>query len=452
MSVLPKGWVETTFEEVIERMTNGSSLKQFDENFEGSLPISRIETISNETIDLDKVKYVQASINDIEKFGLKKGDILFSHINSDKHLGKTAYFDIDDVVIHGVNLLLLRTFEQVESKYLNYLLRNYRYSGRFIAVASHSVNQSSINQKKLKSFEINLPPLAEQKRIVAKLDVLFGELENAKAALAKIPQLMKQLRQAVLTQAVTGKLTEEWRVGKDLGEWEEVELETIAKVVDPQPSHRTPSIHEDGIPYISIGDVNKEGEVIFEGARQVSKEVLKEHIKRYDLQEGDFGFGKIGTLGKPFLLPIFIERKYALSANIILIQPRSKGDPKFIFYYLDSPIIEQKLREGTTSTSQPAFGIKKARKFLTPNPTPDEQTEIVRRVEALFAQADAIEQRYLSLKDTIETLPQAILAKAFRGELVAQLPTDGDAKELLEEIKKLRAGVKESKSKKLAIQ
>ncbi|MCD8404997.1 restriction endonuclease subunit S [Tenacibaculum dicentrarchi] len=437
-SKLPKNWVETDLDTVILRMTNGSSLKQHEVEFENSFPISRIETIWNETIDLERVKYVEANENDIVKYSLQKGDVLFSHINSDKHLGKTAVFNLDKTIIHGINLLLLRAMPQFNGDLLNYILRHYRFSGKFIEVAQRSVNQSSINQKKLKSFIVPLPPLAEQQRIVAKLDTLFGSLDALKIRLNNIPQLIKNFKQAVLTQAVTGKLTQEWRVGKELKAWEIVELETIAKVIDPQPSHRTPPIHKDRIPYVSIKDVNKNGDVILETARPVSKEVLAEHIKRYDLQEGDFGFGKIGTLGKPFLLPIFPERKYTLSANIILIQPRSKGDPKFLYYYLNSSIIEQKLREGTNSTSQPAFGIKKARKFPTPNPSPKEQSEIVKRVENLFSKADAIENQYKTLKEKIDRLPQAILAKAFKGELVAQLPTDGDAKDLLEEIKKLK--------------
>jgi len=74
-------------------------------------------------------------------------------------------------------------------------------------------------------------------------------------------------------------------------------------------------------------------------------------------------------------------------------------------------------------------------------PTLTEQQEIVRRVESLFAKADQIETSYQKLKIKIEQLPQALLAKAFRGELVEQLPTDGDARELLEQIKLAKAGL-----------
>ena len=212
-------------------------------------------------------------------------------------------------------------------------------------------------------------------------------------------------------------MTEEWREGKSIDNWKYVTLGEVADVVDPQPSHRTPAFHDDGIPYVSIKDVDSNGQVNLKSARPVSNTVLLEHVKRYDLKLGDFGFGKIGTLGKPFLLPIFENRCYTLSANIILIQPRRNCVPKFIFYYMDSPIIEQKLKEGTNSTSQPAFGITKAREFPTPLPDLTEQTEIVRRVEGLFAKADAIEERYKNLKEKIDQLPQSILGKAFSGEL-----------------------------------
>ena len=89
--------------------------------------------------------------------------------------------------------------------------------------------------------------------------------------------------------------------------------------------------------------------------------------------------------------------------------------------------------------------------FEVPFPVPpkEEQTEIVHRVENLFSKADIIEAAYDKLKQQIDSLPQAILAKAFKGELVAQLPTDGDAKDLLKEIAALRASLeKEKKSKK----
>jgi len=105
---LPEGWVETNLDTILEKIANGSNIKQNSSFSEGLYPISRIETIWNETFDFSRVKYCAPNEEEIEKYSLKKGDILFSHINSDKHLGKTALFDSKLSLIHGINLLLIR--------------------------------------------------------------------------------------------------------------------------------------------------------------------------------------------------------------------------------------------------------------------------------------------------------------------------------------------------------
>lgn len=443
---LPKGWAETEFGNIISLIKNGGNFKQEDLQSENYYPVSRIETIWNEEIDLNRVKYAEITHSDLAKYLLKIGDILFSHINSDRHLGKTAIYKNDVQLIHGVNLLLLRTETGVMPDYVNYYLRDYRFKGGFLEIAQRSVNQSSINQKKLSSIPFPLPPLPEQERIVAKLDKLFAQHEKIKKALDRIPQLLKTFRQQVLTQAVTGKLTEQWREGKDLEEWDEKELQEVAKIVDPHPSHRTPPEFENGIPYISIGDIDANKKINFEKARKVNPNILREHISRYTLKFGDFIFGKIGTIGKPIKIPVV--QNYCLSANVILIQPKEDLVlPQYVYIYLDSPYLLAKVMEKAVATSQAAYGIKKMRVELISIPPKEEQKEIVHRVESLFAKADTIEARYHLLKAKIDSLPQAILHKAFKGELVPQLPTDGDAKDLLAEIMALKEEVKGRKKK-----
>lgn len=174
----PDSWKEISLEDVILRMTNGSNAAQFDTPFTGTFPITRIETIANETIDLNRVKFVKIDDLGVAKFQLKKGDILFSHINSDKHLGKTALFDADDILIHGINLLLIRVVNYYDSEFLNYLFKLFRAEGKFIEIAQKAVNQSSINQKKLKQFKIPLPPHQEQIDIKNRLNDIFGKLTS----------------------------------------------------------------------------------------------------------------------------------------------------------------------------------------------------------------------------------------------------------------------------------
>ena len=175
---LPEGWKWVKLGEVCDKMTNGANAKQFEDKI--GFPISRIETIWNEKIDLDRVKYIKE--NDeafIAKYSLQRNDILFSHINSDVHLGKTAIFkNQPKVLIHGINLLLIRLNKDVIADFFNYQFKYKRKSGEFISIAQKSVNQSSINQSKLKNVDFVLPPLPTQTAIVAKIEELFSELDK----------------------------------------------------------------------------------------------------------------------------------------------------------------------------------------------------------------------------------------------------------------------------------
>ena len=211
INILPEGWQKTTLEHLIIRISNGVNVTQHEEKI--GLPITRIETIWNGKIDLNRVKYIKEDNDELRlKYGLMNGDILFSHINSDSHLGKTAIFQSQvKCLIHGINLLLIRPSAEISSEYLDYQFQFLRQKGEFVAVAQRAVNQSSINQRQLKAFEFILAPLNEQRRIVAKIEELFSELDKGVESLKTARAKLKVYRQAVLKHAFEGKLTAQWR-------------------------------------------------------------------------------------------------------------------------------------------------------------------------------------------------------------------------------------------------
>jgi len=170
---LPQGWEWARLGDLLQRISNGFSGNQ-NKN-EAGYPFSRIETISNSLVNMKKIGY--SSRIDPEKldyYRLHTGDILLSHINSDFHVGKTAVVPKDIELYHGVNLLLLRLFSSVLSTYIDLNINTLRLSGYFIKIAQHAIGQSSINQSKIIQVCIALPPLAEQHRIVAKVNELMA--------------------------------------------------------------------------------------------------------------------------------------------------------------------------------------------------------------------------------------------------------------------------------------
>lgn len=253
-------------------------------------------------------------------------------------------------------------------------------------------------------IKVLIPPLDEQFRIVARIEELFSELDKAVDTLKTTKEQLAVYRQAVLKNAFSCLP-------------ETVEMDKIADMIDPQPSHRTPPEYKNGIPYIGIGDIDYQNKKInFEDARKVSPEVLDEHLHRYTIHKGDFVMGKIGTIGKPYKIPD--EQNYALSANVILIQPnKEKIYPEFLFWQFSSSLVTKQLTLGAKATSQPAFGIKKARLLSIKICELEKQFKIIKRLEAEMSCCDNIEKTVDTALAQADAMRQSILKQVFEGTM-----------------------------------
>ena len=163
-------WPMTPISEFVTLLRNGKSIKQ--DPASGGLPITRIETIADGTIDSSRLGYAGLEIADCKGWLLQEGDILVSHINSAKHLGKCAIFKGSPPdLVHGMNLLVLRADQNCACpRYIFHALRSQSFRRGLPRITKHSVNQSSFNISSFKRLKIPLPPLPEQKRIAAILD------------------------------------------------------------------------------------------------------------------------------------------------------------------------------------------------------------------------------------------------------------------------------------------
>lgn len=288
---------------------------------------------------------------------------------------------------------------KTNNRFLCYYLNYFNYKG-YVS----GTTRLKLTQAQMKTIPIPNPDADEQKRIVDKIEELFSQIDDGVETLNKTKEQLKVYRQAVLCNAF-----------KTLNNT--IDMEKIATMLDPHPSHRTPPEVDGGTPYIGIGDIDYDAQVInFDNARKVSMDVAKEHLERYTLQEGDFVMGKIGTIGKPFKLPL--PQNYTLSANVILIQPNLEFVmPEFLFWQFASPYITQQLMQGATATSQPAFGIKKARKLQIKICNKKTQCEILNDIQAKMSICDNIEGTVNKAIIQVDALRQSILKKAFEGEM-----------------------------------
>lgn len=202
IGLMPELWRFEGLGDHLELIRNGLTRMQ---NKDGvGFPITRIETISGDTINFAKAGFVEGlSEEEVAKFRLRQNDILFSHINSEPQLGRTAvYLGKPDVLIHGMNLLLLRAGKSMHPIFLDFVCQYLRRLGVFIGIASRAVGQSSINQGKLKALQVPIPSYEEQVEIAAQLATLDTKLSAEEARWTALNNLF----QSLLYHLMTGKV------------------------------------------------------------------------------------------------------------------------------------------------------------------------------------------------------------------------------------------------------
>ena len=169
--------------------------------------MSRIETISTGKINYSKVGYC-SDIDKIARYKMQYGDILFSHINSIKHIAKTAYYIAEKPLYHGMNLLLLRCNNNVDSKFFFYLINNIRFIRRCQVLAKQAVNQASISTSDLKRLMVFIPCQKEQIRIQQLLSLIDDRIATQRKIIEKLESLMRGIAVSFTAQKPNTKISD----------------------------------------------------------------------------------------------------------------------------------------------------------------------------------------------------------------------------------------------------
>lgn len=427
---LPKGWEVYPLIELLDLLETGSRPKGGVQGIFDGIPSLGGEHLDyNGGFKFDKLKFIPLEFAKKMKRGkINEGDVLI--VKDGATTGKTSYVDesfpFDEAYVNE-HVFICRPNKNHSGKFISFFLRSKEGQKRILENFTGSA-QGGINQKFAQITKVPLPALPEQQRIVAKLDALFGHLDSLREKLDGIPALLKNFRQQVLTQAVTGELTMEWREGGDLPEEDFIDLEDLEmreiKYVIPKSWQ--------WLPFISVAEVKSNlvqpneylefpliapdnieagtGKLI---NKPLVSEILPKSPKHY-FREGDIVYSKI----RPYLSKLVLTDFDGLcSADMYPIS--TTLNIKYLYYYMLSDVF---LRYATTAGERsvlPKINQKELAIIPISVPSKKEQQEIVKRIEALFSLADKIESQYTSLKAKIDQLPQAILAKAFQGELVS---------------------------------
>lgn len=451
MKQIPSSWTMAPIGDLCD-LKNGRAFKPTEWSTEG-FPIVRIQNLNNKDAPFN---YYSGDYE--EKYFLKGGELLFAwsgtpgtSFGAHEWRGGEALlnqhiFRVD----FDKNFLDRRLFRHAINQQLSLL----------ISKAHGGAGLQHVTKGKFEATEIAVPPLNEQRRIADKLDTTLARVDALNDRLARITPLLKRFRQSVLAAATSGRLTEDWRASNlkvDAKNYKSIEVpnpyshlvfgaaswkslrfdEAINLIGGSQPPKSVFSdVDKPGyIRLIQIRDYKSDKHITF-----IPRELARKFCSKTDVMIGRYG------------PPIFqILRGLDGAYNVALMKAVPVGDiliNDYLYYFLQNFNLLKYVEAGSDRTAgQDGVNKDHLNKYPVFVPSIQEQTEIVRRVETLFAFADRLEAHLQSAQTAAERLTPALLAKAFRGELVPQDPNDEPAAELLRRLRAARAADTASKPK-----
>ena len=285
-----------------------------------------------------------------------------------------------------------------------------------------------LNKELFFSTPFPLPPLAEQQRIVDRIESLFAKLDEAKEKAQAVVDSFETRKAAILHKAFTGELTAKWREEHGVGmeSWEVRTLDSVCSSIF-DGDHMPPPKAESGIPFLVISNVNT-GHLTFENTRFVPQEYYDTLSDTRKPQLGDVLYTLVGSFGIPVV--VNSKRPFCFQRHMALLRPIDVS-PQFLWYILQTPEMYDKASSIATGTAQLTVPIKGLRAMTIPRPNIAEQVEIVRILDGFFAREQSAKEAAEAVLDQIDLMKKSILARAFRGELGTNDPSEESAVELL---------------------
>ncbi len=447
-SDLPKGWVWTTLQEACSTPQYGWTTKA---TAEGTLRLLRTTDITDGNVDWETVPFCTEEPPDEEKYLLKTGDIVISRAGS---VGYSYLVKNPQNAVFASYLIRFKPSPIIDENYLVFFLKSPDY-WKIISKEKAGIALVNVNATKLKRIEIPLPPLAEQHRIVAKLEVLFTQLDAAVKNLRKAQTQLQRYRQSLLKAAFEGELTREWREGHS-GElepmsvsevsnldnlpelpdgWVWTKIEDIAEFirgVSYKKNQSSKTQIDDYVPILRANNINVQ--LNFEDLVYVQQEKVKDeqYVKALDIIIA-MSSGSKHLVGKASQAHQDFDGGFGTFCGLVRVS--EEVNQKFIGLFFQSPVYRNEISRLSTGININNLRRENIEDMFIPLPSLTEQEQIVSELERHLSVADEIEATIGAELTRAERLRQSILKHAFSGKLVPQDPNDEPASVLLEKIR-----------------
>jgi type I restriction enzyme, S subunit len=389
---MKKDWKIQQLKEVCD-FQNGFAFKSktFRDN---GVPVLRISNIQKDKIDLNKIVYINTSDyqEDLSKYIVGKHDLLIAM--SGATTGKIGFNQTDTIFYLNQRVGKFKPKKDLVISYLYYYLSTKVEESLKISAGSAQPNLST---QQIKSFKIPIPPLNEQKRIVAKLDKCFEAIDKAHSNVEKNLQNAKDLFQSHLNQIYSQK-----------GEgWVEKKLGDICELTRGHNPPKKDFIYEPKVGYVRFYQIR-------DGWSDNYKVFVPENSKLHRVKERDILMVAYRHIGKRF-------RGVSGAFNVALCKITNINeqilDDDYLYYIIPTNFVRGELLKRSERSLIPSMSVVHLKNIEIPLPPIQQQKILVLNIKSLFNQTQSLESNYKRELNALDELKKSILQKAFNGEL-----------------------------------
>ena len=423
---LPKNWCWTTVGTICDGFQYGYTEKA---TFEKIGPhFIRITDIGDGIINDSGAPYCKIDSDSFIKYKINKDDILIARMGSVGENGLATH-NIDGVFAS----YLIRIVPRSNAKYVCNFLQTNLYWGQ-ISEKAQGTTRLNVNANVLKNLIIPLPPLAEQQRIVDRIESLFAKLDEAKEKAQAVVDSFETRKAAILHKAFTGELTAKWREEHGVGmeSWEKHLLSTVSSLQTGLMKGKKYTGKTVELPYLRVANV-QDGFLRLDEIKKI--DVEENAISRYSLAVGDVLFTEGGDFDKLGRGTVWEGQiKNCLHQNhIFVVRPNPEVlNPYFLSYQAGSRYGKAYFLSCSKQTTNLAsINSTQLKNFPVLIPSMMEQEVIIRLLDSSLEKEQQTKNIAESVLDQIDLMKKSILARAFRGELGTNDPSEESAVELL---------------------
>ncbi len=389
------------------RVPLSSVLRKFEE----PVPIQPEETYKQVTVRLFhkgvilRGQQAGAEIRTTRQWRIRAGQILLSRIDARNGAIGLVPSELEDAIVTNDFWAFEVDREAAEPRYLDPYFGTPEFVDACKRASEGTTNRVRLQHERFLDITVPLPPLAEQRRIVARIEELAAKIDAARRLREE-----SSAKATLLETSVIDKVLQS--AARDYGQ---APLQQVCLSVT-DGDHLTPSFTEQGVPFIFVGNVST-GRLHFRACKFVSEEYFQTLDASRKPCKGDVLYSAVGaTLGIPAIVDS--DRDFCFQRHVAILKPdKSHLNSRFLWFILRARSIYELAWKSTTGSAQPTIPLRGIRALPIPIPPLEEQTRLVSYLDDLQARMDASKELQSETSAELDALLPSILDKAFKGEL-----------------------------------